>query len=105
LTIEVFFIDGCPNYQPTIDRVHQILEEMAMTADVLNIRVADSDSAQANRFAGSPTVHVDGVDVDPSVRTSSQFGVMCRTYPDGGRRQGVPPTELIRQALLKVKMR
>ncbi len=105
MTIEVFFIDGCPNYQPTMDRVHQLLGEMVLKADVVSVPVADSDSARANRFLGSPTVHVDGVDVEPSVRTSSQFGVMCRTYLDGAQRQGVPPTELIRRALLKSTIR
>lgn len=84
-----------------MERVHQVIGEMDFTADVLSIRVADSDSAHAHRFLGSPTVHVDGVDVELAVRTSNQFGVMCRTYVNGGQRQGVPPTELIRRALLK----
>lgn len=101
MRIEIFYIEGCPNHQPTLDRVHQIVEEMALTVDVLNVQVADSDSARVNRFLGSPTVHVDGVDVDPSVRTSSQFGFMCRTYLHAGQRQGVPPADLIRRTLLK----
>ena len=79
----------------------EVLEEMGLTADVLEVRVADSASVVASRFLGSPTVHVNGLDVEPSVQTASQFGVMCRTYLDGSQRQGVPPTELIRRALLE----
>lgn len=101
MTVEVIYIDGCPNHQPTVDRVNEVLEEIGLTADVMDIRVADSVSAVASRFLGSPTVHVNGIDVEPSVRTASQFGVMCRTYLDGSQRQGVPPKELIRQALLE----
>ena len=74
---------------------------MGLTAEVVEVRVADTESAKATRFLGSPTVHVDGVDVEPAARTASQFGVMCRTYLDGSQRQGVPSTELIRQALLE----
>ena len=105
MTVEVFYIDSCPNHQPTVDRVNEVLEEMGLTANVMEIRVADSGSAVATRFLGSPTVHVNGNDVEPSARTASQFGVMCRTYLDGSQRQGVPPTELIRQALLESSTR
>jgi hypothetical protein len=101
LTVKVFYIDGCPNHQTTVERVNELLEEMALTADVVQVRVADSASAVASRFLGSPTVHVDGIDVEPSSRADSQFGIMCRTYLDGGKRQGFPPKELIRQALLE----
>ena len=101
MTVEVFYIDSCPNHQPTVDRVNEVLEEMGLTADVMDIRVADSGSAVATRFLGSPTVHVNGIDVEPSARTANQFGVMCRTYLDESQRQGVPSTELIRQALLE----
>jgi hypothetical protein len=51
------------------------------------------------RFLGSPSIRIDGRDVEPSARLSNQFGMMCRTYTNAGRRAGVPPTEWIRAAL------
>jgi hypothetical protein len=60
LKIEVFYIDGCPNHQPTVDRVNEVLDDLGLTADVVNIRVIDSKSAVATRFLGSPTVRVNG---------------------------------------------
>lgn len=101
MKVEVFYIDGCPNHQPAVGRVNELLQELRLTGNVLEVPVTDSASATVVRFLGSPTIHVNGVDVDPSSRTSSQFGLMCRTYLDGPQRGGVPSVELIRRALLE----
>jgi hypothetical protein len=101
MKIEVFYIDGCPNHQPTVDRVNQVLDDLGLTADVMNIRVIDSKSAVATRFLGSPTVRVNGIDLERPAQSSNHFGLMCRTYLDGSLREGVPPTELIRRAFLE----
>src|SRR5712691_8201210 len=99
--VEVFYIDGCPNRQLAVERVNELLHEFGLNGNVLEIPVTDSASAIAARFLGSPTIRVNGVDIEPSSRTSSQFGVTCRMYLDGPEREGVPPVALIRRALLE----
>src|SRR6266436_3827490 len=83
MTLEVFYVDGCPNLQRTLNRVKQVLDETGLTANVVEQRMLDASSAAAMRFLGSPTVHVNGVDVEPSARTSDQFGLTCRMYVSG----------------------
>ena len=100
MRIEIFYIDGCPNHQQTVDRVKEALEEVGLAADVVETEVVDAESAIAKRFLGSPTVQINGVDMEASARASNCFGVMCRTYFEGRRRVGVPPLELVRQALV-----
>ena len=100
MKIEVLYIDGCPNHGRTVERVNELLKEFGLTADVLEMPVTDSASALAYRFLGSPTVRINGIDVEPSARTSNQFGLMCRTYLDGTKRQGFPSRVLLREALL-----
>ena len=100
MRIEIFYIAGCPNAQPTVERVTEILKDLGMTAEVVQLLVSDPAAASAIRFLGSPTVHVNGVDAEPSARTSNQFGLMCRTYWEGPRSEGIPSTGLIRQTLL-----
>ncbi len=63
------------------------------------MRVTDPGSAAALRFLGSPTVRVNGTDVEPAARTATLFGLACRSYCDGTERQGIPPIGLIRKAL------
>ena len=101
MKIEVFYIDGCPNRQPAVERVNELLQEFRLSGNVLEVAVTDSASAIAARFLGSPTIHVNGIDVEQSSRTSDQFGLMCRTYVDGPQRDGVPSAELVRRALLE----
>ena len=99
MKVEVLYIDGCPNHRCTVERVNELLQEFRLTTDVLEVPVTDLGSALAYGFLGSPTVRVNGIDVEPAARTSNQFGFMCRTYLDGTNREGVPSVELIRQAL------
>ena len=63
MTVEVFYIDGCPNHRCTVERVNESLQEFRITTDVLEVPVTDSASALAYRFLGSPTVKINGIDV------------------------------------------
>ncbi len=101
MRIEVFYVAGCPNAQPTVERVTEVLKDLGITEEVVQLPVSDPATASAIRFLGSPTIHVNGVDAEPSARTSNQFGLMCRTYLEGPRRAGIPSPGLIRQTLLE----
>jgi len=103
MTLEVFYVDSCPNLQPTLNRVKEVLDETGLTANVVEQRVLDVSSAIAMRFLGSPTVQVNGVDVEPSARTSDEFGLTCRMYLSGERQEGVPPVQLLREAILAAR--
>ena len=103
MKIEVFYIDGCPNRQPTVERVKELLHEFGFRENVLEVPVTEATAAIAVRFLGSPTIHVNGVDIEPTARTSCQFGVMCRMYLDGSKQDGVPSAALIRRALLEAQ--
>jgi hypothetical protein len=96
VTIEVLYVDGCPNVPPTMDGLKRVLGENGVKSPVTLIRVHDHEAAQALRFLGSPTVRINGVDIEPSARSRSNYGLMCRTYPGSG---GVPSDQLIRQAI------
>ena len=97
--IEIYYTGGCPNRETTLRRVWAALKELRIAGEVREVRV-DPTWAPAFHFLGSPTVHVNGVDIEPSARTSSYNGVMCRTYRDGEQIEGAPSTQLIRQAIL-----
>lgn len=101
MTVEVLYIDGCPNHASSVRRVKAALEELAVAADLIEVPVADSASALALHFLGSPTIRVDGIDIEPSSRNATQFGLTCRTYVAGSVRTGIPPVELIRTAILE----
>lgn len=104
MKIEVLYIEGCPNHQPTVERVKAILKDLAVAGEVVELAVIDPATASMLRFLGSPSVRINGMDVEPSARSSNQFGLMCRTYLDGTQRNGVPSVELIRQAFEQAQL-
>ena len=104
MKIEVLYIDGCPNHRRTVDRVNELLNELRLPAELIEVLITDFGSALANRFLGSPTVRVNGIDVESSVRTSTQFGLAWRTYLDDANHRGVPSVELIRQGLEQAQL-
>ena len=98
MRIEVFFFAGCPNHRPAVERVNEVLHEMGLPGDVVEVRITDPAMANSMGFLGSPTVRVNGLDIEPSARQRTTFGMMCRTYVGSG---GVPSEDLIRSAITK----
>jgi hypothetical protein len=97
--IEILYFNGCPNHDTTLERVKEVLHQEDLSAEIVEVNVRDAASAQAHQILGSPTVRIDGLDIELSARQSKDFGLMCRTYTEGGGRVGVPPLALIRAAL------
>jgi len=105
MKVEILYFPGCPNHIPAVDRVREVLQQEGTSADMVEVEVMDAVTAQHVGFLGSPSIRVDGQDVEPAARTIRVFGMMCRTYFDGGRRAGLPPPEWIRAAVREARGR
>lgn len=99
MKIEILYFDGCPNHKPALELVRQVLRELALSAEVLEVNVPDAATAELARFLGSPSIRIDGMDVEPAARTAREYALSCRTYTTEGRIGGLPSRDLIRQAL------
>lgn len=99
MTVEVLYFEGCPNHEAAVERVREVLRAEGIVDEVKEVEVPDSETAARLRFLGSPSIRVNGMDVDPSALASESFGLMCRTYRDGCCQSGVPSAEVIRQAV------
>jgi len=95
MKIDVLYFEGCPNHQPTVQRVREVLYRLGMVAEVRQIEVTQDDDPGALKFLGSPTVLIDGEDIDPVQRRGATYGLGCRTF--GGK--GIPPESMIAAAL------
>jgi hypothetical protein len=105
MRVEILYFSGCPNHGPAVDRVREVLAQEDTPAEMVEVEVKDVATAQRIGFLGSPTILVDGQDVEPAARAERASGLSCRTYIDGGRRAGVPPPEWIRAAVREAKRR
>ncbi len=99
--IEILYFESCPTWRRTEDDVRRIVADACLEerTSVRLVPVGTDDEAQRLRFLGSPTVRVDGTDVDPSAAGATSFGLQCRVYEHEGRLRGSPPQEWIRTAL------
>jgi hypothetical protein len=100
MKIEVLYVPGCPNYQPAIERIEKVLESESLRADIERIPVKSDAEAKALEFPGSPTIRINGNDVQPNGTNAP--GLACRLYPD---RSGVPSEHLLRMAMSEAKSR
>lgn len=95
MAIEILYFRGCPHHEPTVALVRQVLREEGITAEIEEIEVHDPEEAEALRFLGSPSVRIEGVDIEPSAAQRATFSLSCRMYGASG----VPPRALVEAAL------
>jgi hypothetical protein len=94
MKIEVLYFEGCPNHAPAVDRLKTVLRQAGLATEVSEIEVTDESAAKTLRFFGSPTIRVNGLDIEPDARNVGDTGFACRRYPGG-----LPSEGMIRSAL------
>ena len=52
----------------TIDRVKDVAQQLDLDIELITVRIDTFDEIMEWNFIGSPTVRVNGVDIDPSAR-------------------------------------
>jgi hypothetical protein len=92
------YLDGCPGRERVLATVRELADQVG--AEVVQRRIETAEAAEAERFLGSPTVRVNGRDVDPRAVERSDYGLKCRIYRSQQLGQSlVPPQQWIRDAL------
>lgn len=99
MTIELLYLEGCPHHDATVDLVHSVMKSEGMLDVVRQIRIGNSEDAKAHDFPGSPTVRVNGRDIEKVPSLLLPAGFACRTYVVDGRPQGVPPRSWVEEAI------
>jgi hypothetical protein len=96
--IEILYVPGCPNYEPAVERLQAVLESKSLQAEIRSVPISSEDQAKALRFPGSPTICIDGEDVEQQEAVAPSLA--CRLYAN---RSGVPSEESLRIAILSAK--
>jgi hypothetical protein len=99
IQVEISFFDECPNVALATDRAREAIARAGAAAEVRLVRLDGEADAVSRRFLGSPTVRVDGLDVDEAAVGRTDFGLQCRVYTVEGRLEGAPPVAWIEAAL------
>jgi len=101
LEIEFLYFEDCPSHEDALARLRGVMAEVGVDAAVAITRVETEAEAETHRFTGSPTIRVNGADIDP-VPEDAAFNLSCRVYRwADGRISPMPSPEMIRAALEK----
>jgi hypothetical protein len=97
--VEVLTFEGCPHAESALELVKRVLADSGVGATVRRVDVPDAEAAAAQRFLGSPTIRVNGHDIEPGVAERDQYVLSCRIYRTGSGLKGEPDEQWLREAL------
>lgn len=97
--IELLWFADCPNHPAARRMLEEAIAELAPGAQIRDVDATDPAIAAALRFPGSPTIRVDGRDIDPSFVDPGDYTPRCRLYWTDAGLRGIPERRWIEAAL------
>jgi glutaredoxin len=98
MEVRFLYFEGCPHKEPALALLKQVLRERGCAVEIEMVEIKNEDDARRYHFLGSPSVQVNGIDIEESRRNDAPvFG--CRVYKTKDGYRGVFPRELIEAAL------
>jgi alkylmercury lyase len=101
VNVEVLYFDGCPSHEALLPRLRELMAQAGVAAPVQLTHIESVAAAERERFLGSPTLRINGEDVDPTASERTDFGLKCRLYPSAEGLRGTVPDELVLAALTR----
>jgi hypothetical protein len=97
--VELLYWEGCPSHPQALAQLREAMDELGLDSEAIEVRHVGTDGdAEAEGFVGSPTIRIDGVDVqDPGEEPTA---LTCRVYHRrDGRISPLPDPADVRSAL------
>jgi hypothetical protein len=97
--VELLYWEGCPSHPQALVQLREAMAELGLDPEAVEVRHVDTDErAEREGFVGSPTIRVDGVDVqEPGDEPAA---LTCRVYHRrDGRISPLPDPADVRDAL------
>ena len=104
MTIEILYVADCPHYEAATLEIRNALDQEHQSAEVNHIEIRDQAMAEALGFLGSPTIRINGIDIEASARKADNFGICCRRYCNSEGRETGPPAAMIRSAIREISL-
>lgn len=97
--LELLWWEGCPSTDEALAILREAAVSLGLDPDAIDVReVGNPQAAEHEGFVGSPTIRVDGEDVQPP--RDEPVGLTCRVYRlRDGRTSPVPDPEDVRDAI------
>jgi hypothetical protein len=103
--VEFLYWDGCPSHPQALAELRAAMADVGLDPSTVVVREIHTQAeSQQEHFAGSPTIRVNGVDVQPP--GEEPFGLACRVYHRrDGRVSPTPDPADVHDALVSPRVR
>jgi hypothetical protein len=97
--VEFLWWEGCPSHERALAELREAMVAAGFDPQEVDVReVRSEDDAARERFTGSPTIRIDGRDVQSA--EDEPVGLTCRVYRlRDGRVSPIPDAADVRDAL------
>lgn len=85
--VEILYFEGCPNHEPARALVERTSAALGIETELRLVEVGDDASARRHRFLGSPTIRVNGRDIDPAAARAGRVLAGLPPIPHGARNE------------------
>ena len=99
MKIELLWFEDCPNHELAESMLRDVLGEVGVVATIERIEVADEATGIATVFPGSPTIRINGRDVEPGWTDCEDCTPRCRLYATSEGLRGLPERQWIMDAV------
>lgn len=103
MKVAVLYFDGCPSHEALLPRLRELMAQAGVDEPIELKAVESVEAAERERFLGSPTLRIDGQDVEPAASELTDFGLKCRLYASVDGVRGTVPDELVIAALSRAR--
>ncbi|MBA2632406.1 MAG: hypothetical protein H0U86_05340 [Chloroflexi bacterium] len=98
-SVELLWFSDCPHHEAARRLLGDVLADVAPATAIRDLDATDPSVAAALRFPGSPTIRVDGRDVEPGYVDPGVYAPRCRLYRTREGLRGLPERRWIEDAL------
>lgn len=100
--ITLLYFDGCPSWQSALKNLQTVIETEKIMAEINLVKIESPEQAQQEKFLGSPSIRVNGIDLWPEER--DKYTLSCRVYNTPIGIKGSPTVEMLRKRLCETTL-
>lgn len=99
--VELLWWRGCPSWERALQILRTEMTAVGLDPGTIEVSEVETDAdAERRGFPGSPTIRINGRDIQP-LGSAEPHGLMCRVYHlRDGRVSPLPDPADVREALL-----
>jgi hypothetical protein len=102
--VEILYFEGCPNHEPARALVELTSRALGIETELRLVEVLDNATARRHRFLGSPTIRVNGCDIDPQPPEPAEYSLSCRLFRTEHGTRGQPEARWLQDALRRADL-